>query len=130
MLAELAALSLNAGRVDEGEAQARESLALAEQLRDRPGRVFGVGLLARVAAERGELERAGRLWGAIEHEDAGAPLGGWRRHRQTCEARIREVAGPEFDRGYADGRALTLDDAVSVALELGVFETEAASPKP
>jgi predicted ATPase/class 3 adenylate cyclase len=116
-LAELAALSLNAGHLDEGEANARESLALAEQLRDRAGRVFGVGLLARVAAERGRAERAGRLWSAVEDEDAGAPLGGWRRHRQACEARIAAVAGPDFERGYADGRAETLDDAVALALE-------------
>jgi hypothetical protein len=60
---------------------------------------------------------AGRLWGSIEHEDAGAPLGGWRRHRQECEARIREAAGAEFERGRASGGALTLDDAVSLALE-------------
>src|SRR5207244_1494401 len=94
MLAELAALSLKAGRVDEAEARAREALGLAEELRDRPGRVFAIGVLACVAAERGELEPAGLLWGAIENEDAGAPLGGWRRHRQTCESRIRELAGP------------------------------------
>ncbi|MGQ0549297.1 MAG: ATP-binding protein [Armatimonadota bacterium] len=117
MLAELACLSLNAGRIDEAKTRARESLALAEQLRDRAGRVFGVGLLASIAAARGQFERAGRLWGAIEDEDAVAPLGGWRRHRQACEARIREAAGPEFERGYAEGRALTLDDAVSLALE-------------
>jgi len=117
MLAELAALSLRASRLDDTELRARESLALAEQMRDRGGRVFGVGLLALVAAERGELERAGRLWGAIEDEGAGAPLGGWRRHRQTFEARIRRAAGPEFERGRAAGRALTLDDAVSLALE-------------
>jgi hypothetical protein len=42
MLAELAQLALNAGRVDEGETRARESLALADQMRDRGGRVFGV----------------------------------------------------------------------------------------
>ena len=116
MLAELASLSLGAGRIDEAERRARESLALAEQLRDRPGRVFGVGLLAWVAAERGQSERAGRLWAAVEDEDAGAPLGGWRRHRQACEARVREAAGPAFDRGYAQSRALTLDDAVFLAL--------------
>jgi predicted ATPase/class 3 adenylate cyclase len=116
MLAELAQLSLSAGRVDEAETHARESLALAEQMHDRSGRVFGVGLLACVAAERGQLERAGRLWGAIEDEDVVAPLGGWRRHRQACEARIRETAGPDFERGHAEGRALTLDDAVSLAL--------------
>jgi predicted ATPase/class 3 adenylate cyclase len=115
-LAELACLSLNTGLVDEGEAHARESLAIADRLRDRPGRIFGVGILARIAAERGLRERAGLLWGAIEDEDAIAPLGGWRRHRQECEARIRRAAGAEFERGYAEGRDLTLDDAVSLAL--------------
>ncbi|MBA2741683.1 MAG: adenylate/guanylate cyclase domain-containing protein [Actinobacteria bacterium] len=115
-LAELAWLSLNAGLVDEGEAHARESLAIADRLRDRPGRIFGVGILAQVAAERGQRERAGRLWGAIEDEHAEAPLGGWRRHREACEARIREAAGPEFERGYAEGRELTLAEAVSLAL--------------
>ena len=116
-LAELACLSLNAGLLDQGEAQARESLALADRLRDRPGRILGVGLLARVAAERGLIERAGLLSGAIEDEDAVAPLGGWRRHRQACEDRILEVAGPELERGRAEGRSLTLDDAVAMALE-------------
>jgi predicted ATPase len=126
-LAELACLSLDAGLLEEGEARARESLAIADQLRDRPGRIFGVGILARVAAEHGQGERAGRLWGAIEDEHAGAPLGGWRRHRQTCEGRIRELAGSEFDRGYAEGRTLTLDDAVSLALSAAGDETSAKS---
>ena len=115
-LAELACLSLNAGLLDEGEAHAREALVIADGLRDRPGRVFGVGLLARVAAERGPPERAGLLWGAIEDDDVMAPLGGWRRHRQACEARVLELAGPEFERGRAEGRSLTLDDAVELAL--------------
>jgi hypothetical protein len=119
MLAELAALSLNAGRVDEAEHHAQESLAIAAQLRDRAGRVFGVGLLATVSAERGHADRAGRLWSAIEHEYAGAPLGGWRRHREECAAKITNAAGPEFDRGVAAGRELTLDDAVSLALNGG-----------
>jgi hypothetical protein len=116
MLAELAQLALNAGSLDEGETRARESLALADQIRDRGGRVFGVGLFARLAAERGQFERAGRLWCAIEDEDAGAPLGGWRRHRRRCEERIRDAASPEFDLGYAEGQALTLDNALSIAL--------------
>jgi hypothetical protein len=32
-------------------------------------------------------------------------------------ARILELAGPEFERSRAEGGALTLDDAVSMALE-------------
>jgi predicted ATPase/DNA-binding SARP family transcriptional activator len=133
MGAELAQLAAKAGRVEEAENRAHASLALAEQLRDRPGCIFGVGLLAVTAAERGELERAGRLWGAIEDEDAGAPLGGWRRHRETCEARIRELAGPEFERGRDEGHTLMLDDAVTLALarhdETGTRLAEVRPPR-
>jgi predicted ATPase/DNA-binding SARP family transcriptional activator len=115
-LAELAALSLRAGRIDDAEKHARQALSLAERQRDRAGRVFGLGLLACVAAERAENERAGLLWCAVEHEDAGAPLGGWRRHRAECEAQIRRAAGPEFEVGYAEGMELTLDNAVALVL--------------
>jgi predicted ATPase/class 3 adenylate cyclase len=116
LLAELAALSLNAGRVDDAERHARESLALADELHDRSGRLFGVGLLACVAAEHGDNERAGVLWGSIEEADAVAPLGGWRAHRRECEAQIGRAASPEFERGRATGRELTLDAAVAHAL--------------
>ena len=116
MLAELAAVALRAGRLDEAEQRARASLAIADRVRDRAGRVFGVGLLACIAAERGQPRRAGRLWGAIEVEDAIAPLGGWRRHRQGCEARVLAVAGPDFEHARASGRELALDDAVESAL--------------
>ena len=88
---------------------------MKDEMRDRAGRVFGVGLLARAAAEAGDYERAGLLWGAIEDEDAGAPLGGWRRHRQENEERIKELAGPEFEPARARGRELTLDEAVALA---------------
>jgi predicted ATPase/class 3 adenylate cyclase len=116
MLVELAAISLRARRLDEAETYAKESLALAEDLRDRAGRVFALGILACIAAERGRLADAGRLWGAIEDEDTGAPLGGWRRQRPACEARLRHFLGPELERGLTKGRKLTLDDAVSIAL--------------
>jgi hypothetical protein len=117
MLAELAALSLRAGRVEDAETHARQSLELAARLGDRSGLVFGVGLLACAAAEGGALERAGRLWGAIENEKAFAPLGGWQRHRDTCEAQIRRIADQDFERGRAAGRDLELDDAVQEALD-------------
>ena len=117
MLAELAQLDLAAGRLESGREAALKSLVMSNEMRDRPGRVFGVGLMARAAAEAGDDERAGLLWGAIEDEDAGAPLGGWRRHRQANEERLRELAAPEFERARAQGRELTLDAAVKLALE-------------
>jgi ATP/maltotriose-dependent transcriptional regulator MalT len=115
-LAELACLALDTGLLDEGETHARDALAISERLRDRPSRIFGVGILARVAAERGRSERAGMLWAVVEDEQVAAPMGGWQRHRAEVEQRIRAVAGPDFDRGYARGRELTLDEAVALAL--------------
>jgi hypothetical protein len=120
ILAELAALSLNAGRVDDAEQQATESLVLADEVGDRSGRVFGVGLLACVAAAHSQYEHAAVLWSSIEEADAVAPLGGWRRHRRECEAWIGRAAGPEFERGCAAGRELTLDAAVARALSRSI----------
>ena len=116
MLAELAQLELASGRIDEGREAALRSLALADEVGDRPGRIFGVGLLARAAAELGDSERAGLLWAAIEDDDAGAPLGGWRRHRQANEARVLELADRDFERARAEGRELGLEEAVALAL--------------
>jgi predicted ATPase len=116
MLAELALLSLSAGRVAEAGTHARAALAIADELADRPGGVFGIAILACVAAESGQAERAGRLWAAVEDEQAGAPLGGWRRHRDACAARIRAADGPDFRRGRAEGHSLPLDDVITFAL--------------
>jgi tetratricopeptide (TPR) repeat protein len=116
MRLELAQLDLAAGRIEQGEQRARRALAMAAEMRDRGGRVFGAGLLAAVAAERGEYERAGRLWGAIETEQVGAPNGGWIRHRPAYEARVLASSTPEFNRGLAVGREWTLDEAVEYAL--------------
>ena len=99
-----------------GERQARESLAVAEEIGDRAGRVFGVGLFARMAAARGRTERALTLWAAVASENAVAPLGGWRRHRARFEANIRESVGPDFDLAQDQAPALTLDQAVASIL--------------
>jgi predicted ATPase/class 3 adenylate cyclase len=116
MLLELAQLDLRAGRIIDAERRAREALGMATEMRDWGGRVFGVGLLACVAAERGEHERAGRLWGTIETDEVGAPNGGWIRHRAACQARVFGSPTPELEQGVVTGRGWTLDDAVEYAL--------------
>lgn len=108
-------LALNAGRVDEAETLARESLLIADQIGDHGGRVFGVGLFAALASTREQPERAERLWTAVADEDAGAPLGGWRRHRHNLEATIRSKLGGAW-RSPDQTNAVTLDDAVTLAL--------------
>ena len=59
---------------------------------------------------------AGLLWGAIEVDRVGAPLGGWIRHRAACEARIAAARSPALDDAIARGRDLSLDEAVELAL--------------
>ena len=118
MILELAALSLEANKVDEADEKARAGLELARQLHDYGGRVLGVGLLACVAGLRGDPDRAGRLWGAIEGDRVRAPLGGWPRHRASCEATlVVSCGGAELDAAVAAGRHLSLDDAVALALD-------------
>jgi hypothetical protein len=74
-----------------------------------------------LAAVRGETERAARLWGAVQtlHETKGIP-------RDTdflaeADARISAVRsgmGEEaWEEAWRKGRAMTLDEAVSYALE-------------
>ena len=116
MLVELAALSLEADRIADAEAKASQGLELARRMRDYGGRVFGVGVLACVAAARDDADRAGLLWGAIEDDRVGAPLGGWIRHRAACEARISAIRSPALEDAVARGRDLSLDEAVELAL--------------
>lgn len=83
---------------------------------DRTGTVWGLALHARIAVARGDVERAGRLWGAVEAEEARAPLSGWSRYRDEYASPVLARAGPELDRGRAQGRSLSLDEAVEYAL--------------
>jgi predicted ATPase/DNA-binding SARP family transcriptional activator len=111
-LAELASLALKAGQIDEAERYARESLTLADQIGDRGGRVFGVGLFAGIAASRGQRDLAQELWAAVAGEDAGAPLGGWRRHRREIDLHVTRHVG----HAPQPVRVLGLEEAVATAL--------------
>jgi hypothetical protein len=72
--------------------------------------------LAWSAAARGDAERAGMLWGAIEAEEARRPLDVWRAMRPVYERAVASAAGLDFEPACAAGRLLTLDEAVEYAL--------------
>ena len=111
-LAELASLELKAGRIDEAERYAGESLTIADQIGDRGGRVFGVGLFAGIVASRGQFTLAQELWAAVADEDAGAPLGGWRRHRREIGLHVTRHIGDALQ----PCRSLGLEEAVAIVL--------------
>ena len=79
--------------------------------------VFWVGLASlRDPALVTDSTRAGRLWGAIEAQEARGSLGIWEQQRDELVAPVLAVSGAEFERGRVAGSRLTLDEAVEYAL--------------
>ncbi len=104
------------GRADEAARRAREALEVARRMGDRPGLIDSLVLVARGCGETGDVEAAGRLWGAIEAEVDRAPVPGWDAEHERLAAPVLAHDGPAFDSARAAGRALALDDAVAAAL--------------
>ena len=94
----------------------RGALALAHRLSDRLSVILSLAELARTAATRGEAERAGRLWGAIEREELRGRLVLWEQERAEFADAVAAVAGEEFERGRAVGLRMSLDEAVEEEL--------------
>jgi non-specific serine/threonine protein kinase len=65
-----AALERRLGKLDAAEGHALRSLELSSALGDRRDTILAAAELAVVAAERGDAQRAGRLWEAIENEQS------------------------------------------------------------
>ncbi len=116
MLNQLADGVLRNGALEEAAAHALEALAISRDLGDRLRLVRGLGRLARIAAEQGDAARAGLLWGAVEAEEERGPTGAWAHDRAPFEEAVLTRAGPELEAGRAEGRTLSLDQAVEQAL--------------
>jgi predicted ATPase len=112
----LAGYLMQLGRLDEAEECIREALPDTLAIGERQSLLTGLAKLARIAAKTGRPDLAGTLWGAVETEEARGPIGQWESERPEYEAAVLAAAGPDFDRGRAAGRALTLDEAVEYAL--------------
>ncbi|MBD0329302.1 MAG: AAA family ATPase [Thermoleophilia bacterium] len=113
-LADLARISHELGRVADAERWAREAVSVTARIGDWRV-VSSLELLARLAAETGRPDRAGRLWGAVEAERRRRPF---RRAGRGADEMLDELpAGePAFERARAEGRELTLDEAVEYAV--------------
>ena len=101
------------GQLDAAEGHALRSLGLSLGLGDRQHVVF-IGAELAIAAARGDDERAGRIWGAVESELATGPVGQWERHREETEALVLRVDGPAFARARAEGILLSIGEAAGL----------------
>ena len=117
MLMALVECLIELGRVDEAVRHSLEQLRLARELGDRQSMVVGVAQQAWIASTRGEAERTGRWWGAVEAEEARAPLGQWEDEREKYLGRVLGGQGLEHYRD--EGRRLSLAAAVEEVLAGG-----------
>lgn len=102
------------GHLDAAEGHALRSLRLSLGLGDRQHLVFTGAELAIIAAERGDPERAGRLWGAVESEASSGRVGQWETHHVELEALVLRVDGPAFARARAEGGLLSVAQAAGL----------------
>ena len=116
MLRKLVDCMLELGRTSDADACARESLKIMSEIGDRQMVIFTLARLARIAAETGQLERAGLVWGSIEAEEGRSPMGAWAKERDRLGAPVLAHDGPDFEHGREQGRLLSFDEGVVAAL--------------
>jgi predicted ATPase/class 3 adenylate cyclase len=113
---QLAEVAFEDGDLKRSDELAREAIVEAFELRNPSSLVYAFGLLAGVAAASGTRDRSARLWGAVDAlEETG---------EATLDAESRalyESAGPtdasaEAATWRAEGRAVSLEEAVEYAL--------------
>jgi predicted ATPase/class 3 adenylate cyclase len=108
------------GELDDAGERFREGLALFREAGDISGLVLLVGDFGELALARGDGEGCLRLTGALEalQEATGVRLSGWiASAAERREAASRLVPTDVAERALAEGRAMSLDEALTYATE-------------
>jgi predicted ATPase/class 3 adenylate cyclase len=117
----LGSMAHDEGDYSAARAQIEESLAIRSELGDRRGIAHSLEGLAAVVATLGDSLCAARIWGAAERlrREIGSPPPPNELPRYCqCVAAARAALGDDatFDRAWQDGRALTVEQAIELAL--------------
>jgi tetratricopeptide (TPR) repeat protein len=101
-----------------------EGLTLAGEVQDQTNLAYYLEGWAIVLGARGEAERSARLMGASQHLREAAAVATYNYltpsrplYERTMAAVREQLGGEQFDRSIAEGRAMTLSEAVAYALE-------------
>jgi predicted ATPase/class 3 adenylate cyclase len=120
-IAQLAMLAREEGRLREASTMLKESLRIFRELGDRLELAMNLGRLANVLALTGSVGPAARLLSSSEAltEKLGASVSWWAGERNAktlaiIRAQLDEAALSE---AWEQGRALTVDEAVALALD-------------
>ncbi|MEJ7792249.1 MAG: hypothetical protein WKF65_09800 [Gaiellaceae bacterium] len=111
---------LCAGELEEAQGALTEAVGLTLELEDRKGTVDCLLALGAVAAERSELALAARVWAAAERELDASPYQLYPVDRLAYERSLAstrpQLADKAWDEAWAEGRRLSLEEAVAEAL--------------
>ena len=102
--------------LDDAERSGRTALVLARRLHDRERGLYALAGLSRAALERGDVERAGMLWGAVDEELRDEPMGRYAQDFAEFAAPLSESSDAGFRAAVEEGRVRTIEDAVALAL--------------
>jgi predicted ATPase/class 3 adenylate cyclase len=109
-------VDLERGALDDAERSGRIALELARRLRDRERGLWALAGLSRAAFERGDVERAGMLWGAVSEDLRDEPLSRFADDFAVFTAPLAEVAEARFLAAVEQGCLRTVEEAVAIAL--------------
>jgi tetratricopeptide (TPR) repeat protein len=111
---ELLMLALRRDDLEEAEEEGQAALRLEVEQENRLWALYTIAGLAQVALARGDLERAGLLWGAAEGEGRRVPR--WLHERVKRGGGLVEQTTATFATARENGRKLDIWDAATVAL--------------
>lgn len=120
-LTDMGNLTLKEGQLEAAKNLYRQSLAIWKASGDNPGAAFTLAGLVQAASEEGQAERAAHLLGAVNSLAEDVPAR-WPWYMRADYERdltdTRAALGDEaFAAAWAEGRAMTLDQAVDYALD-------------
>ncbi|HEX2053062.1 MAG TPA: tetratricopeptide repeat protein [Actinomycetota bacterium] len=120
----LAQVALSRADFDKAAPLLSEGLALAGQVQDQTNLAYYLEGWAVVLGARGEGERSARLMGASQQLREAAEVATYNYltpsrplYEQTVAAVRKQIGDEAFDRATAEGRAMSLSEAVAYALQ-------------
>jgi predicted ATPase len=120
-LDQLASYARDEGRIDDALAMLKESLGILRELGDPLGMGENLGRFARTLAVAGRPEDAARLLSGSEalYKETGGGVLLWvaKMNEETLASIRAQIGEQELASAWEEGRALTIDDAVALALD-------------
>ena len=121
----LGLVTFNLGDVQRARACWLEAIHLFAAAGDVPGMVLQLDNLSVLARSDSDFQRAGRLWAAASAYQVSSGTGLGRLLREEEGRTGREgLSDDEAARVWAEGQAMTLEQAVAYALEIGLPQPE------